>query len=235
MIAYLSPGAGTMSQSKSNKHTRVNDILLGPLERPALQWLCAHMPSWMTPDILTIIGIFGSVVIFAGYVLANVNHGFLWLATLGYVINWYGDSLDGSLARYRKIERPKYGFFVDHTVDAFSQLLIFVGLGLSPFISFEVASLALIGYLLLTVYVYVNIYVTGVFKISYGKFGPTEIRAIAIILNVIFFIWANPTIELWFGTVSAYDIFALAIATILIAIFVYSVIKRASELRKIGE
>jgi phosphatidylglycerophosphate synthase len=189
----------------------------------------------MTPDILTIIGIFGSVVIFAGYVLANVNHGFLWLATLGYVINWYGDSLDGSLARYRKIERPKYGFFVDHTVDAFSQLLIFVGLGLSPFISFEVASLALIGYLLLTVYVYVNIYVTGVFKISYGKFGPTEIRAIAIILNVIFFIWANPTIELWFGTVSVYDIFALAIATILIAIFVYSVLKRASELRKMGE
>jgi hypothetical protein len=120
-------------------------------------------------------------------------------------------------------------------VDAFSQLLIFVGLGLSPFISFEVASLALIGYLLLTVYVYVNIYVTGVFKISYGKFGPTEIRAIAIILNVIFLISANPTIEFSFGTVSVYDIVALGIATVLIAIFIYSVSKRASELRKIGE
>jgi phosphatidylglycerophosphate synthase len=224
-----------MSQSESNKHTRVNDILLGPLERPALQWLCAHTPPWINPDILTLIGIFGSVVIFAGYVLTNVNHGFLWLATLGFVINWYGDSLDGSLARYRKIERPKYGFFVDHTVDAFSQPLIFVGLGLSPFISFEVASLALIGYLLLTVYVYVNTYVTGVFKISYGKFGPTEMRAIAIILNVVFFIWAYPTIELWFGTVSVYDIFTLGIATVLITIFIYSVSKRASELRKIGE
>ncbi|MGB3713384.1 MAG: CDP-alcohol phosphatidyltransferase family protein [Candidatus Promineifilaceae bacterium] len=224
-----------MSQSKSTKHTRVNDILLGPLERPALQWLCAHAPGWMSPDILTLIGIFGSVVIFAGYVLTNVNLAFLWLATLGYVINWYGDSLDGSLARYRKIERPKYGFFVDHTVDAFSQLLIFVGLGLSPIISFEVASLALIGYLLLTVYVYVNTYVTGVFKISYGKFGPTEMRAIAIIANVVFFIWASPTIELWFGTVSVYDIFILAIAAILITLFIYSVAKRASELANIGE
>jgi archaetidylinositol phosphate synthase len=224
-----------MSKSKSNEHERVNDILLGPLERPALQWLCAHAPSWMTPDILTFIGIFGSVVIFAGYVLTNVHPGFVWLATIGYVVNWYGDSLDGSLARYRKIERPKYGFFVDHTVDAFSQVLIFGGLGLSIFISYEAASLALIGYLLLTVYVYVNTYVTGVFKISYGKFGPTEMRAIAIIANIVFFIWVNPTIELWFGTVSIYNLFILTIAAALIAVFIFSVTKRASELAKSGE
>jgi archaetidylinositol phosphate synthase len=87
-----------------NKHTRVNDILLGPLERPALQWLCEHMPAWMTPDILTIIGILGAVVIFLGYVLSNQHPAFLWLASIGYVINWFGDSLDGSLARHRKID-----------------------------------------------------------------------------------------------------------------------------------
>lgn len=221
--------------SKSREHTRVNDILLGPLERPALQWLCVHMPAWMNPDILTVIGIFGSVVIFAGYVLTNIDGAFLWLAILGFVINWYGDSLDGSLARYRKIERPKYGFFVDHTVDAFSQLLIFAGLGLSPYVSFEIASLALIGYLMVSIFVYVDTYVTGVFKISYGKFGPTEMRAIAIIANVVFFIWANPTVELWFGIVSIYDIFAPAIATVLITLFVYSVLRRALELARIGE
>jgi phosphatidylglycerophosphate synthase len=221
--------------SKSKEHKRVNDILLGPLERPALQWLCAHMPSWMTPDLLTFIGIFGSVIIFAGYVLTNVGPGFLWLASLGYVINWFGDSLDGSIARYRKIERPKYGFFVDHTVDAFSQVLIFVGLGLSPYVSYEMATLALLGYLLMTVYVYVDTYVTGVFKISYGKFGPTEMRAIAIIANVVFFIWASPSIELWFGSVSVYDLFALAIAVALFAVFFYSVVSRASELARIGE
>jgi phosphatidylglycerophosphate synthase len=221
--------------SKAKEHTRVNDILLGPLERPALQWLCVHLPGWMTPDILTLIGIFGSVVIFAGYILTKVDSGFLWLASLGYVVNWFGDSLDGSIARYRKIERPKYGFFVDHTVDAFSQLLIFIGLGLSPYISYEVATLALLGYLLMSVYVYVDTYVTGVFKISYGKFGPTEMRAIAILANLVFFIWASPTVELWFGPVLVYDIFALAVATALIAVFIYSVIRRATELARIGE
>lgn len=221
--------------SKSSKHKRVNDILLGPLERPALQWFCVHMPSWVSPDILTIIGIFGSVVIFAGYVLTNVSSWFLWLATIGYVVNWFGDSLDGSLARYRKIERPKYGFFIDHTVDAFSQLLIFTGLGLSPYVTFNIASLALVGYLLMTVYVYVDTYVTGVFTISFGKFGPTEIRAIAILANLVFFIWAKPTIELWFGSVSFYDIFILGIATVLITLFIFTVIRRASELAKMEE
>lgn len=218
--------------SQTNKHKRVNDILLGPLERPALQWFCVHMPSWVTPDILTIIGIFGSVIIFAGYVLSNTSSWFLWLASIGFVVNWFGDSLDGSLARYRKIERPKYGFFVDHTVDAFSQLLIFAGIGLSPYVSFNIALLALVGYLLMTVYVYVDTYVTGVFTISFGKFGPTEIRAIAVITNVVFFIWASPTIELWFGSVSFYDIFIMGIAAVLITLFVYTVIRRAMVLAK---
>jgi len=218
--------------TQTNKHKRVNDILLGPLERPALQWFCVHMPSWVTPDILTIIGIFGSVIIFAGYVLSNTSSWFLWLASIGFVVNWFGDSLDGSLARYRKIERPKYGFFVDHTVDAFSQLLIFAGMGLSPYVSFNIAILALVGYLLMTVYVYVDTYVTGVFTISFGKFGPTEIRVIAVITNITFFIWASPTIELWFGSVSIYDIFILGIATVLITLFVYTVIRRALVLAK---
>ncbi|HET6445589.1 MAG TPA: CDP-alcohol phosphatidyltransferase family protein [candidate division Zixibacteria bacterium] len=218
--------------TQTNKHKRVNDILLGPLERPALQWFCIHMPSWVTPDILTIIGIFGSVIIFAGYVLSNTSSWFLWLASIGFVVNWFGDSLDGSLARYRKIERPKYGFFVDHTVDAFSQLLIFAGMGLSPYVSFNIAILALVGYLLMTVYVYVDTYVTGVFTISFGKFGPTEIRVIAVITNITFFIWASPTIELWFGSVSIYDIFILGIATVLITLFVYTVIRRALVLAK---
>ena len=172
--------------AKAKSHERVNDILLGPLERPALKWLSVHMPGWVTPDILTIIGIIGAVIIFAGYVLSNLAPAFLLLATFGFFVNWFGDSMDGTIARYRKIERPKYGFFVDHTVDAFSQLLIFGGLGLSPYVSFDVAILALVGYLLVSIYAYVNIFVTGVFRISYGKFGPTEIRMIAVILNLLF-------------------------------------------------
>lgn len=219
--------------SDKQKHKRINDILLGPLERPALQWLAAHMPSWMNPDILTLIGIFGAVIIFAGYVLSNVQAAFLWLATVGFVVNWFGDSLDGTLARYRKIERPKYGFFVDHTVDSFSQLIIFAGLGLSPYISFELALLALVGYLLMSILVYVDTYVTGVFKISYGKLGPTEMRAIAIILNIAFLYLSVPTIDLPIGQVSVYDLLTLAIALLLILIYIYSTIRRAGELAKL--
>jgi archaetidylinositol phosphate synthase len=219
--------------SDKQSHKRINDILLGPLERPALQWLAAHMPTWMTPDLLTIIGILGAVIILTGYVLSNENAAFLWLATFGFVINWFGDSLDGTLARYRKIERPKYGFFVDHTVDAFSQLLIFAGIGLSPYVSFELAMLALVGYLLMSILVYVDTYVTGVFKISYGKLGPTEMRAIAIILNIAFLYVGVPTIDLSFVQISIYDLVTLLIASILILIYIFSTIRRAGELARL--
>jgi phosphatidylglycerophosphate synthase len=211
----------------------VNDILLGPLERPALLWLSAHMPPWINPDILTLIGILGAVIICVAYVLTNVDRGFLWLASLGFVINWFGDSLDGSLARYRRIERPKYGFFVDHTVDAFSQLLIFLGLGLSPYVSFSIAALALVGYLLMTVLVYVDTYVSGVFKISYGKFGPTEMRALAIFVNAIFFFVGRPIVETAVGAVAVYDLLVLAIALAFIVVFLISTAKRARELAKL--
>lgn len=219
--------------SDKQSHERINDILLGPLERPALQWLASHMPSWMTPDLLTFIGIFGAVIIFGGYILSNIHPAFLWIATVGFVINWFGDSLDGTLARYRKIERPKYGFFVDHTVDSFSQLIIFAGLGLSPYISFELALLALVGYLLMSIFVYVDTYVTGVFKISYGKLGPTEMRAIGVILNIAFLYFGVPTIDLPFGQVSIYDLLTLSIALLLILIFIFSTFRRASELAKL--
>ncbi|MEL6929454.1 MAG: CDP-alcohol phosphatidyltransferase family protein [Cyanobacteria bacterium J06600_6] len=110
--------------SKIQPHTRINDILLAPLEKPALQWLAARMPSWVSPDLLTLFGIFGAIVILFAYLLANWTPGFLWLASLGLIINWFGDSLDGTMARYRQIERPKYGFFVDHTVDSLNEVLI---------------------------------------------------------------------------------------------------------------
>lgn len=216
-------------------HERINDILLGPLERPALHWLARNMPPWMSPDLLTLIGILGAVIILAGYALTNVNSAFVWLASFGFIVNWFGDSLDGTLARYRSIERPKYGFFVDHTVDAFSQLLIFVGLGLSIYVSFSVATLALTGYLLMTVLVYVDTYVSGVFKISYGKFGPTEMRAIALVANVAFFVWGSPVVELPVGKVAVYDVVVLIVAIVLILLFVFSTARRAIELARLDE
>ncbi|OGO08114.1 MAG: hypothetical protein A3K46_01070, partial [Chloroflexi bacterium RBG_13_60_9] len=211
-------------------HTRVNDILLGPLERPALDWLAAHTPAWMTPDACTIVGVLGAILTMIGYVLSAVDRNFLWLASLGFVINWYGDSLDGTLARYRHIERPIFGFYVDHTTDAITQMLIFLGLGLSPYVSFSIACLALIAYMLLSVQVYVRTCAVGKFEISFGKLGPTEIRVLAILLNTGMF-FGGVRILTWDAgaaglfAFSPYDLLVSLIALILLFFFILTTIQ----------
>jgi archaetidylinositol phosphate synthase len=181
-----------------NKHIRVNDILLGPLERPALKWLAASLPAWITPDICTAIGVLGAVVIAGSYILSTVDRNFLWLASLGFAINWFGDSLDGTLARYRQIERPVFGFFLDHTTDAVNEVMICVGLGLTPYVNFDVACLMMTAYLLMSLLVFVRTAAVGEFKISYGRLGPTEVRVLAILLNTV----------MYFGGVRNYSIAA---------------------------
>ena len=217
-------------------HTRINDIFLGPLERPALRWLAAHAPAWLTPNICTVIGVLGGVIIFLGYLLSNIHPGFFWLASFGFLVNWYGDSLDGTLARYRKIERPAYGFFIDHTTDAATQVLIFFGLGLSPYISFNMACLALVGYLLLSVLAYIRTYVSNEFKISYSKLGPTEIRALAVLLNAVMFFfgalqWPVQSDVLGSLTLNPYD---LTLGVVFIVLVFFYLSTATQELRRLG-
>jgi len=217
--------------NKVEKHQRKNDILLGFLERPALKWLAEHMPAWITPDILTWIGIIASFMIFFSYILTSINPGFLWLASLGFILNWFGDSLDGTLARHRHIERPRYGFLVDHFVDAISTLLIFIGLGLSPYVDLTVASFAVIGYFLLSIMVYLITYVTGVFKISNARIGPTEVRVLAILANTTIFFIGNPSFNLpIFGEVSFYT---LIVAILSVAMFIYFLVNTSIQARKL--
>lgn len=216
-------------------HQRINDILLGPLERPALRWLSAHMPAWVTPDILTLVGVIGAFIIFTGYGLTHVNKAFLWLASFGFLVNWFGDSLDGTVARYRKIERPKYGYFVDHSVDSFNELLILVGLGLSAYMRLEVALLILAGYFLMSILVFLRTSVTGEFRLSYGMLGPTEVRVIAVLVNTLIFFFGNPKITLPFGATTVVDIVGMLIAVVLIAIYVFSSLQEARSLARLGE
>lgn len=222
--------------SEINNHRRINDILLGPLERPTLKWLAAHMPAWVTPDILTTIGVLGSVSVAISYVLTNYDRNFLWLASLGFIVNWFGDSLDGTLARYRRIERPIYGFFVDHLIDAFSGTIIFLGLGLTPFVDFRVACLALIAYLLLSVLVFLRSSVAGIFKISYGKLGPTEIRALAVLLNIFMYSGGVQNYSMNLGisqiTFSPYDLIVTAIGLLLLSFFVVTGIQETIRMAK---
>jgi phosphatidylglycerophosphate synthase len=159
---------------------RVNNSILQPLERPTLAWLAARMPPWINSDRLTCLGIFGSFLTFVSYGLTTTHRGFFFLASFGIFLNWIGDSLDGTLARYRKRERPRYGFFVDHTVDTFNEMFIILGLGLTAFIRFEVACLALIAYLMISVYAFVRTAVTNTLQITIGYIGGTEMRVMLI-------------------------------------------------------
>ena len=221
--------------SEISQHKRVNDILLGPLERPALQWLAAHMPAWITPDICTLIGLGGAVITLTGYGLSNVHPGFLWLASLGFFVNWFGDSLDGTLARFRHIERPRYGYFVDHTTDAVVQVMVFLGLGLSPYVTYNIACLALVGYLVLSILVYLRTYIAGEFKISYAGLGPTESRAVAVLLNIVMFCFGFQGIQVGRRIFSLYDMPGLVVALILFGFFTGTAIRETRRLAALGE
>lgn len=233
----LSVAAGRRAREKGESkqaHQRVNNTFLGALEKQALKWLAVRMPAWVTPDGLTALGFVASVIIFFGYALTNISHHFLWLASFGFVLNWFGDSLDGTLARERKIERPRYGFFLDHTVDALDEVLIFLGIGLSPYVDFNIAALALIGYMLLSILVFITTYVEGVFRISYIRLGPTEIRAIAVIANVVVFFLGNPMLRLPVaGVISFYNLVALLLAALFFGGFIVVTLLQAGELAKV--
>jgi phosphatidylglycerophosphate synthase len=217
------------------KHTRVNQTLLGPLERPALQWMAARAPQWVTPDILTGLGVVGSAMCFAGYWLSGQSVWWLLFASAGFFVNWVGDSLDGTLARYRKIERPRFGFYIDHTVDAVTEFLTIIGIGMSPFLRLDIAAFALIGYLLMSVHVYIRTAVDGVFKISFGAFGPTEMRAIIVVVNI-----AIMLAEGWFvtpvvGDLLLFDIIGIVLAIALSGVFLVTSWRYAVQLARIGE
>jgi archaetidylinositol phosphate synthase len=218
-----------------NQHKRVNDILLGPLERPALYWLAAHMPARVTPDTCTAIGVLGALLTMISYGLSNYSPNYLWLASLGLFINWFGDSLDGTLARYRDIERPRYGFYIDHVTDGVCQVMVFLGLGLTPYVSFNVACLALISYLLLSILVYVRTYVVGEFKISYGRLGPTESRALAVLLNTAMYFFGPQNNLFRQVTFSNYDIVVAALALLLLGFFINTATREARRLAALGE
>ena len=168
------------------KAERIQTSFLNGIEKKALVWLAARQPKWMVSDMLTFIGTLGAIVIAAGYILSSQSIHFLWLSSLGFIINWYGDSLDGTLARVRDMQRPIYGYYLDHTVDCINEAFMFLGVGLSPLMNLPLALMILVVYLFLTINVSVNAHLKGEFKLTYLKLGPTEFRVFAILVNTLF-------------------------------------------------
>lgn len=174
---------------KSEQSVRIQTSVLSKIEKRVLIWLAQRQPRWVNSDMLTFLGTIGALIIAAGYVLSNKNINFLWLSSFGFIVNWYGDSLDGTLARVRHCQRPHYGYYLDHSVDAINEIFMFIGIGLSSFLDIRIAMAGLIIYFLLTINVSINAHLKGEFRLTYAKMGPTEFRIIMIILNTLIIYW----------------------------------------------
>ena len=222
----------SLSSSSTRKDHRVNISVLGLLERPVIYWLAARIPASVSPDHLTMLGLFGSLIVGVGYVLTNFSPVYLWLSSFGFVIHWFGDALDGALARFRSIERPKYGLLVDHSADALSATLSFLGLGLSPYVRFDVGCLVLVTFLLMQFMITLQYSVNGIFKLSYGPIGPTETRLLAIAANTLAYFWGIHYFRLFGVPLTIFDLFCLALTGIGYAVFVMVIVSQAKELRK---
>jgi phosphatidylglycerophosphate synthase len=164
---------------------RQKQFLLARHEGLALEWIARRLPAWVKPDHMTALGVLAAFAIAAAYLLSNGGTAWLWAASALLVVHWLGDSLDGTLARVRRIERPRYGYYLDHLVDALATAVIGLGLGLSPWMLLAVGLAIVIAYLVLSINTYLETYAFGVFTLGYGRLGPTEARLGLIVLNTL--------------------------------------------------
>src|SRR5688572_5494574 len=217
--------------NKGGEHKRTSEFFLAGWERRVLPRLAASLPEWVVPDHLTVLGLLASTAVAASYLLSNRDPRWLWAANLALIINWFGDSLDGNLARYRKIERPRYGYYLDHLTDAYSTLAIGLGLGLSPYMLLAVGLAIVTSYLILSINVYLETYVFDEFSFSYGRLGPTEVRVILIGLNTAAFIVGPGQFVLWGIGMTAFDVVGAMIA---VAMLLMLLVRAGSNLRKLA-
>ena len=221
----------TKFRNMKEQSIRIQTSVLNALEKKVLIYLAERLPRWMTSDRLTIIGVLGAILVAAGYLLSNIHIAWLWLSTAGFAINWYGDSLDGTLARVRHTQRPIYGFYLDHCVDGVTTAIMCIGAGLSQMIHLGIAMSILTVYLLLSISVYINAHLKGEFKLTFIGLGPTEFRLIMMIVNTIF-IYIAPIREfmrpVWiFGNeidLGSFDIVGIGIIAVLMAIYIHNFI-----------
>jgi archaetidylinositol phosphate synthase len=214
------------------EHQRTSDFMLGPFERAVLPKMAKALPNWVMPDHLTGLGLLASTAIAAAYMLSNRNPAWLWAASAALVVQWFGDSLDGTLARVRKTERPRYGYYLDHLTDAYSTLAIGLGLGLSPYMLLAVGLAVVTSYLILSINVYLETYVFGEFSFSYGKLGPTEVRVLLILLNSFAYFAGPRYFSLWNIDMTVVDVVGAVIAVSMLLMLLG---RAAGNLRKLAE
>jgi archaetidylinositol phosphate synthase len=164
--------------------TRIHNGLTSNPEKRALIWMAERTPRWISSDHLTLLGFIAQVIAGVSYALARWDRYWLLAGIFFLFLNWLGDSLDGTLARVRRQQRPRYGFYVDHIVDSFGGLALMAGLALSGYMHPYIAIGLLVGFLLLSIQSYLATYTLGEFQLSFWSIGPTELRILLSIGNL---------------------------------------------------
>ncbi|MEM1117092.1 MAG: CDP-alcohol phosphatidyltransferase family protein [Bacteroidota bacterium] len=212
---------------------RINDILLGRFERWALPKMAQALPPWIGPDTLTGIALAGALVSAVAYALAGDNLAWLHLASLGLVVHWWGDSLDGTLARVRQIRRERYGLYVDHQCDAISAAALVIGMGAGDLMRLDLALAIGLGVVLLMNLVHMVTIARDVFKISFGGFGPTELRLVAIAVNTAVWALGPTTVSLWGLEWTPFDLIGLVAAPVLLAFYLVASVRETVLIAKL--
>ena len=209
---------------------RIIETITSSYEKSMLDWCCARMPAWVTSDMLTALGVIGAGMSFAGFCLSSNSPSWLSLAIAGLALNWAGDSLDGSLARYRMAERPQYGFFLDHMTDTLTLSLVAVGIGLSPYALMATALAALASYFMMNILCMATCIATGTFRISYGGFGPSEVRFFIAFWAALAIFFDVPNFSVLGISASLGDVIVGFFASLLLITGIISVILTAGAL-----
>ena len=196
---------------------REKTFLLARPEARVLEWIARRLPRRVVPDHLTALGVLAAIGIAVAYALSSRDPAWLWAASGLLVVHWLGDSLDGTLARVRRTERPRYGYYLDHLVDAVATALIGIGLGLSPYMLLATGLVLVLAYLVLSINTYLETNVLGVFSLGYGRLGPTEARLGLVAVNTALALGLAPAVSVVGVGVGALDVFGLALAGLMLA------------------
>ena len=211
-------------------HVREHRSILAAAEKRLLIFIAERLPHAINSDHLTSLALAAMGLAGAAFAATRWDRRALWLVVVALALNWFGDSLDGTLARVRRVERPRYGFYVDHVLDIAGATLLFGGLACSPFMAPGIALVLLIAYLLVSGEVFLATAVRGVFKMSVGGIGPTELRIILAAGAFALLREPQPHVSIGALTVRLFDLGGALAAAGLLAVFVVSVLRNASAL-----
>ena len=217
---------------KRDEQNAVNTAITATVEEKAKEFICPRIPEWIGPDHLTVLGVIGALITAIGIVLGFFNRVWLVGIPIGLILNWLGDSFDGSIARYRKRTRPNYGYYIDKIVDAVVLMILSLGIGMSGFVKMEIALLFLAMYLGLMLHVDLVVHVENKAQNSFGLVGPTEIRIVGIIISIIMFFMPINYYDIYGHLLTQYDFVLLSVAIIMFIILLVSIIKEGIKLNK---